>query len=96
MNILLYIKDIFYNTNLLRDNESFNREAGNLFNKNYQNFEERVFEFSEESRKKENLIEEENHYEMSMYNFIYTYSYFLLLFFNSYHLMNDKYLYFFI
>jgi len=59
------VKDIFYNTNLLRDCESFNREAANLFVTNFQNFEERVFEFSEESRKKENLTEEENEYEMS-------------------------------
>jgi hypothetical protein len=32
---------------------------------NYQTFEERVFGFSEESRKQENLIEEENLSEMS-------------------------------
>jgi len=32
---------------------------------NYQTFEERVFDFSEESRKQENLIEDENYSEMS-------------------------------
>jgi len=59
------VKEIFFNSNFLRDNDSFNKEAGNLFISNFQKFEERVYEFSEESRKKETLIEEENYYEAS-------------------------------
>lgn len=59
------MKDIFFNSELFRDSDSYNKEAGFLFNSNYSNFEEKVIEFSEESRKKENLILEENFLERS-------------------------------
>lgn len=58
--MLLYLKDIFLNANILKDTESFNSDAGNLFTANNFDFEKKVMELSEESIKPENLYLKQN------------------------------------
>ncbi len=59
INILFYIKNIFYNPAYLQDKESLNPACGRLFNENYNQFKDEIAILCEKSNE-DNKKEKEN------------------------------------
>jgi ubiquitin-protein ligase len=61
VNVLYYIKNIFYNPSCLTEKDSYNPESSKLFIEDYNLFKEKISNLCKVSNKNENTEEENNH-----------------------------------